>query len=590
MLSEKEFQVLNCCRVRNVSNQREIAEATEISLGGVNAAVKKGQNEGWITSEYEITPAGMKQLAPYKVDNAIIMAAGMSSRLAPLSYQKPKGMLLVKGEVLIERQIEQLQQAGIRDITIVVGYMKEAFFYLEKKYGVSIMINEEYFKYNNPSTLLLTADLLKNTYICSSDDYFTENVFEPYVYRAYYAVQYTTEKTEEYCVYPDDSGLITKVTIGGEANNWYMIGHAYFSREFSQKFVEILKSEYETNPIMREELWEKMYMRHLKELKMHVRKYADGVINEFDSLDELRSFDEHYINNTNCSILKNICKTLHCEEKDIIKIEAIKNGLTNTSFKFECMGKQYVYRHPGIGTDEYIHRDSEEFSMQVARELRLDDTYIFMDPVEGWKISYFVEDAHTLNYHNEKEVRQAICMIRKLHDANIHSKFDFDIIGSTKKFIQKIDKKGRSSFRDFEEIYQMMQQLYAYTEKDGVQKRLCHCDCYDPNFLVDKHDKIYLIDWEYSGNDDPANDLGTFICCSDYTYEQALGILKLYFGREMTKEEKRHYLGYIAIASYYWFTWAIFQESIGNTVGQYLYIWYKNTQFYAQEALELYRN
>ena len=62
--------------------------------------------------------------------NAIILAAGKSSRFAPFTYEKPKGLFRVKGEILVERQIEQLLQAGISDIYVVVGYMKEKFFYL----------------------------------------------------------------------------------------------------------------------------------------------------------------------------------------------------------------------------------------------------------------------------------------------------------------------------------------------------------------------------------------------------------------------------------------------------------------------------
>ena len=50
------------------------------------------------------------------------MAAGTASRFAPLSYERPKGLLEVKGEVLIERQIRQLKEAGVDDITVVVGY------------------------------------------------------------------------------------------------------------------------------------------------------------------------------------------------------------------------------------------------------------------------------------------------------------------------------------------------------------------------------------------------------------------------------------------------------------------------------------
>ena len=85
----------------------------------------------------------------YTVDNAIIMAAGMSSRFAPISFERPKGLLNVKGQILIERQIEQLMEAGIEDITVVVGYMKESFFYLADKYPVRLVINEDYYKYNN---------------------------------------------------------------------------------------------------------------------------------------------------------------------------------------------------------------------------------------------------------------------------------------------------------------------------------------------------------------------------------------------------------------------------------------------------------
>ena len=62
--------------------------------------------------------------------NAVIMAAGTASRFAPLSYERPKGLLEVKGEVLIERQIRQLKEAGVDDITVVVGYKAEMFEYL----------------------------------------------------------------------------------------------------------------------------------------------------------------------------------------------------------------------------------------------------------------------------------------------------------------------------------------------------------------------------------------------------------------------------------------------------------------------------
>ena len=521
--------------------------------------------------------------------NAIIMAAGMSSRFAPLSYEKPKGLLVVKGEVLIEQQIRQLKEAGITDITIVVGYMKEQFFYLEDKFDVQIVINEDYYRYNNTSTLIRVIDKIDETFICSSDNYFSENVFLEQPSSAYYAAEYAEGKTDEYCLTTDSEDIITDVHVGGE-NAWYMIGHVYFDHQFSTHFCEILKREYEKSAECRESLWEDLYAKHLDVLKMRIKRYPQGIIHEFDSLDELRAFDSLYINNTDSSILRNICNVLHCEQSNVQDIHAIKQGLTNTSFYFYCSkdGKQYVYRHPGVGTSDYIDRKSEFFSMQYAKNLGLDDTFIQMDEKSGWKMSHYLDGCHSLDYHNDTEVNEALRMMRKLHDANIHSKYDFDLWVKTEEFITKIKHRGRTDFTDFEELYKHISHLYQLTKTDGVAKRLCHCDCYDPNFLIDKNGKMYLIDWEYSGNDDPGSDLGTFICCSDYTEQEADCIFERYLQRKPNNIEIRHFYAYVSLAAYYWFVWAIYQTSVGNNVGEYLYLWYKMAKNYYKKAIKLY--
>lgn len=594
MLSRNQFKLLYAFYKEKIENknifksksQRNLAKDLNLSLGNINSIVKELNLSNLIDDENNITEKGIKSLEPYKVKNAIIMAAGMSSRFAPLSYEKPKGLLIVKNQVLIERQIEQLQESGIEDITIVVGYKKEMFFYLEEKYNIKIVVNEDYYKYNNPSTLIKVADSLSNTYICSSDNYFVENVFEGYVYDSYYSAVFEPGKTEEYCLTVDSNDKIVDVNVGGEAS-WYMLGHVYFSKEFSNKFINILKAEYDSIDV-KEHLWEDLYIKHIKELNLFIKRYDSSVIKEFDSLDELREFDNCYINNTNSKILKNICKFLECEEIDIQEIKAIKEGLTNTSFYFTCRGIKYVYRHPGQGTENYIDRKSEAFSMKIAKELGLDDTYIYIDEKEGWKISYYIENARTLDYHNISDVKKSLQMIKKLHDANIKSDFDFDIWEASLDFVNKIKNIAGDQFKDFDELLARETKLYEATKKDGIEKRLCHCDCFEPNFLIDKNNKMYLIDWEYSGNDDPANDLGTYICCSDYSYEEALEIFEIYFGRKLTTNELRHFLAYVSLASYYWYVWAIYQESIGKKVGEYLYIWYKGAKEYYKKAMELY--
>ena len=102
------------------------------------------------------------------------MAAGMSTRFVPLSIETPKALLKVKGEVLIERQINQLREANIQEIVVVVGYLKEKFEYLQEKYGVILIENPDYKTKNNHSTLYAARRYLKNTFICSGDNYFAE--------------------------------------------------------------------------------------------------------------------------------------------------------------------------------------------------------------------------------------------------------------------------------------------------------------------------------------------------------------------------------------------------------------------------------
>ena len=109
--------------------------------------------------------------------NAIILAAGKSSNFAPFTYEKPKGIFCVKGEILIERQIRQLHEAGVEEIYIVVGYMKEKFFYLEEKYGVRLIVNNAFAEKGNLYSLYVAREYLADTYICCADHYFVENPF-----------------------------------------------------------------------------------------------------------------------------------------------------------------------------------------------------------------------------------------------------------------------------------------------------------------------------------------------------------------------------------------------------------------------------
>lgn len=275
-----------------------------------------------------------------KVNNAIIMAAGTASRFAPLSYEMPKALIEVKGEVLIERQIKQLKEAGIEEIIVVTGYKSEQFEYLREKFGVILVHNPDYLTRNNNASIWVARDYLKNSYICSSDNYFFNNPFEADVDDSYYSAIYVTGDTNEWCI-SEENGWIKDVVVGG-SDSWVMLGHVFWSEEFSEKFLAILKKEYD-RPETADKLWETIYIDHIAELDMKIRKYPADFIFEFDTLDELREFDTSFIENTRSSILKSLARKLGVEEKQIIKVKAFKDkNNAAAGFTFEA-GQKYKY-------------------------------------------------------------------------------------------------------------------------------------------------------------------------------------------------------------------------------------------------------
>lgn len=243
----------------------------------------------------------MKEFNEIKIDNAIILAAGYASRFAPISDICPKALLPVKGEILIERQIRQILEAGIPEVYIVTGYKKELFAYLKDKYPVKLIENTEYGRRNNHSSIYAARNYLKNSYICSADNYFPHNPFTPTTERPFYSALYGEGPTEEYCLTTDSQNRITDVVIGGR-DSWYMLGHVCVDSTFSEKFLKYLEEAYplaETKPL----LWEHLYMQHLDTLTLYMKKYPAGEILEFDTLDELAAFDPHYANHSLSDLL-----------------------------------------------------------------------------------------------------------------------------------------------------------------------------------------------------------------------------------------------------------------------------------------------
>lgn len=354
-MTNDEFKLLYSIRKDGPASERELSARTGLSAGFLAEAMRAFAAAEWV-DDRGITERGTEALAPYKVRSAVIMAAGMSSRFVPLSLEKPKGLLTVKSEVLIERQIRQLRAAGIEEIVLVLGYKKEMFYYLEEKYKVKLVVNPLYNVKNNIESLLCAQSYIGSSYICSSDDYFSENVFEEYVYQSYYAAIHVTSETNEWYMLPDSEGNIGGIRKSGR-DGCIMLGHVFWDSAFSKAFIRLMQ-EHQALGDYDACLWEDLLADNLQALPpMKIREYPPDVIHEFDSLDELRQFDGSYLHDSHSQIMQNICRTLGCAEAEIVNCRPVKDGSIGT-FTFEVGAQSYLYRRSEQTADAIIEAKS----------------------------------------------------------------------------------------------------------------------------------------------------------------------------------------------------------------------------------------
>lgn len=369
-VSKIQFDIL--CRLDDDPeiSPEELAAGLFKTGGEIDSAREALTKNGYI-SENALTEKSRAYLESHRIDNALILAAGMSTRFVPFNFEKPKGLLEVKGEVLIERQIRQLREKGITEIVIVVGYMKEMFEYLREKYGVILVEAADYAVRNNHASVYAAKDYLKNTIITSSDLYFTENIFQKYAYDAYYCTIFMSGKTAERGIETDSDDRIIKTMYGDKCYDiWVTLGYAYFSRRFSENYIKIMEKEFDLLETFNK-FWADIQDEHLDELFMYAKRVDSDVIHEFDSLEELREFDTKYLYDSGSAIMKTLCRLLAVHENHIIGIESLKK-IKPSLFRFRCKGDTYICDlDPGEEEKIYYHGRAFYMSNNALDDIRL---------------------------------------------------------------------------------------------------------------------------------------------------------------------------------------------------------------------------
>lgn len=457
-MKKVEFNLLlNILENKNWT-EKSIADKSLSTLEEVVNARKSLVANSLLTENLKITNKGIKAMEPYKVNNAIIMAAGYSARCMPLSNVMPKGLFVVKGEVLIEREIKQLLEAGIDNIIVITGFMHEKFEYLQGKYGVKLLHNENYDKYNNISSLYIARKYIDKSYILCCDNYYEKNVFSKYVYASYYSCVYSEKYCDEFCVTDvDENGVIKSIHRGGD-QSWYTIGDAYFDHEFSNKFVLFMETEW-CSVETRKLLMDDFHIRHISDLPFVKVERPTGSIMEFDTLEEIYDFDSEFkdfvkqnldqhnvvnqifnkyseVKSYHSVPTEQLSGRLHLNENLFMPspkcLDVLKNAAMEDLYLYDLGHEDELVtalaKDTGISTNNiFVHHGSSEVIKSIGSIL-LNEGDVVLVPAPGWSYYKSVADA-----------KFAKCMTYEVREAKESYEYNVaDILEKAKAFCPKL--------------------------------------------------------------------------------------------------------------------------------------------------------
>ena len=554
--------------------QREIANYLKISLGKTNNLLDKLKDFSLFDNSFSLTDKGKEYIAHHHPQRAVILAAGYGMRMVPINTEEPKGLLEINSEPLIERLIKQLHAKNINDIQIVVGFMKEHYEYLIDKYDVQLIVNSHYSEWNNIYSLYLARKQLENSYIIPCDVWFKENPFSSLEDQSWYMFSNHTNNNSEWQV--SSRGTIKQVKENGNQ----MVGLAYINSQSGQMLRKAL-DERIAHQEQLNQFWESTLDNH-GEFILNAYLINDSQYAEVNSYEELRDLDSNsgHLKNDAITVIKD---TLKVDAKEIKNIHTLKKGMTNRSFIFTCRDKRYIMRIPGAGTKQLINRQHEFDVYQTIKDLPYVEHALYLNPQNGYKLTQFIENSRNCNPNDWNDVQKSMQLLREMHNSNLKVNHSFDLRQQIEMYEHL--RNASSAYRDYEEVKARVEQLLSVVEQMDKDWTLCHIDANADNFVFDSDGKIFLIDWEYAGMQDPHIDIAMFAIYSMYNQKQIDHLISLYFEGKVNPEIKKKIYAYIAICGLLWSNWCEYKQSLGLDFGEYSLAQYRYAKEYSRKVL-----
>ena len=577
-MNKVNLDLLKLIKKNAIHNQRELADLSGYSLGLVNREIKKLRELKLVDEEFRMTSKAKNLFKKNKPKNAVILAAGFGMRMVPINTETPKGLLEVKNEPLIERLIKQLQEVGVSDITVVVGFMKEQYEYLIDDFQVKLAVNPDYATKNNFYSLQRVAGILGNTYIVPCDLWCEENPFEEDELYSWYLMGHE-EVEQSYFRVNKKQEIITSEK-RRKGNRPY--GICYLAEKEAKVVAKQLNIAAEEKR-HEKSFWEVTLEDKDRKYIVYPKIIDDKKIAEINTYEQLREID-HSSSNLETDALINISKALGVPLEEIVNIEVLKKGMTNRSFLFTCKEQKYIMRIPGEGTDHLINRKEEADVYRVLEGKKICDDVVYMNPENGYKITAYLDGARSCDSENKEDLKRCMAKLREFHASKLKVAHTFDPFKQI-VFYQSLWNGQTSYYKDHEKTQNEILSLKSFVEKYKEEPVLSHIDSVYDNFLFTKEGDIRLIDWEYAGMQDPHVDIAMFCIYSLYSKEQVDHLIDLYFKGEVSPMIRTKIYAYIASAGLLWSNWCEYKRSLGIDFGEYSLCQYRYAKEYSKLVL-----
>lgn len=599
---EKYYKVLYYINRDGFQNQRDLAIKTKMSVGSINALLKNLESDGYLLKVREpkrtflLTEAGhsyleaaleMKQEEKLSLENkekitlrvrkAVILAAGVNP-----CFELPVGMLPVSGLPLIEWMIRSLTQNGIEQIYIVVGYQKEVFEeYFKNRSNIVLIENERYKWTGTMASLAKVGRAVQGDFLLLDGNQILEET----------AIIKLLKAKESNCVLltnPSDSGDEALVELNEDGSIFRiskdirqlnsidaeLVGASKITSLLFEKMLEYYHSN--QNPLLNYEYVIENIGRIYRITGVMADDMAWTIIENEDLYYKAENLIFPKIKKRERLRKENQAKEtlrrcMNLKEEEIEEC-TIGGGMTNTNFFVKFRGGHYILRMPGAGTDVMINRINEEHNAALASALGVNPATIYFNAQTGVKITECIEEAETLNQKTarlEVNMKETTRILKALHYSDMEMYGSFHVQTEYEKYKRKIEEIHGVYYSGFEEMDSFFYEMLVRLEELGLDRRPCHNDLVAENFIKDGKGRMYLIDWEYSGYNDPMWDLASHLIeCEFKPVEEEL-FLQYYFEGETDSISKEKIALYKICQDLLWSVWTVLKEAEGEDFGSY---------------------